>query len=188
MLNPANYVEGEVFLLFGKSAFDVAPDVLPANTVPAIVDGGAWGGAWRHAGFATPDGATLGGLSPDNTPQMTSQQRAATSIVKGNSTQTIGMTLLEWTVDNWRDAMGQGTIVSDAEMDELEFTDDPVRYLAAGIEGATAAGKLVRFIYPIVIAAITGDVTMTIGTNAGIPITLTRSGGAAANPRMRILK
>lgn len=188
MFNPAQFCEGEVFVLLGKSAYDVAPDTFPSNATPAIVDGGSWGGTWRHTGFSSPNGATLGGLSPDTSPQMTAQQRAAASIIKGNSAQTVSIELLEWTAENWRDAMGQGTITEDAEMTELEFTDDPIRWVALGIEGTTAGGKIVRIIYPIVMANISGDVTMTIGTNSVIPATFTRSGSSAGNPRMRILK
>ncbi len=187
-LDPRNFSEGQVFMLIGKSAFDVAPDVMPAYTVPFIYAGGAWGGSWYNLGYATPEGVAHGGLSPDTNPQMTSQQRGSASIIKGNAAQMVSFSLLELTALVLQYALGSGTLVSNVNTDTLEMTDDPIKYFAIGVEAVGPNGKPLRMIYPATVPNITGDVVNTIGTNATIPVSFTRAGSALANPKWQWVK
>lgn len=187
-LDPRNFSEGQVFMLAGKSAFDVSPDVLPANSVQFIYKGGNWGGTWFNLGYASPDGVAHGGLSPDTTPQMTSQQRGSAALIKGAAAQTVSFSLLELTALVLQYALGAGTLTSDAFQDELEFTDDPPKYFALGIEAVGPNGKPLRMIYPAMSPNITGDIVNTIGTNAMIPVQFTRAGSTLANPKWRWVK
>lgn len=187
-LDPTQITEGPIYALLGKSALDATPDVLPANATPVISAGGNWGGTWRHLGFATEDGAAMGGLAPDMTPVPVSQQRGPATVLKGASAQTIGLTLLEMTPENLRDAMGQGSISSTAEHDELLMSDDPTRFFALGIEAFGPQGKPLRIIYPVVTVSVSGDINLRWGVAQSIPITATRAGGLEGRPRWRFLK
>lgn len=187
-LDPTQISEGPVFVLLGKSALDVTPDVLPADTVPIISAGGSWGGTWRSLGFTPDDGVTAGGMAPDTTPVMVAQQRGPATVLKGSSAQTIGFTLLEMTAENLRDALGQGTITSITTSDELALTDDPTRYYALGIEGYGPKGKPLRIIYPIVTISVTGDINLRWGSPQSVPVQATRSGAASGVPKWRFLK
>lgn len=187
-LNPLQIVEGPVFALLGKSALDVSPDVLPADSVPFITAGGAWGGSWWNLGFLSDAGVNHGGLSAATTAVNSSQQRGSVTMTKGISTQTISFTMLEFSAMNLQAALGQGTIVSTTTADDLELTDDPVKYYALGIEAFGPNGRPLRMIYPAVIPEITGPIDHRIGVVPMMPVRFTRSGGRNANPHWHFLK
>lgn len=189
MLDPTNFAEGPVFILMGKSALDVSPDVLPADTVPFIIAGGSWGGTWVNLGFTDESGIVHGGLAPDMNPQNVSQQRGAASIIRGNSSQTVAAMLLEFTAANFKAALGGGTLTSTATSDRVELTDSgQVEFVAIGVEGFGPKGKPLRIVYPIVAPSISDSITQAIGSNAVIPATWTRSGGPDGNPVWAFLK
>ena len=186
-LDPLNFAEGPVFLMLGKSALDVSPDVLPADNVPFIVAGGDWGGSWRIVGFTTEEGIQHGGLGAATTPQNTAQQRGAASIIRGVSTQTVECNLLELSAQNMKAALGSGTIVTTATSEDLELTDDQTEYVAVGVEAFGPRGKPLRIIYPIAVASITGNVGNRIGANSSIPARWTRAGFAEGNPHWHFI-
>jgi hypothetical protein len=188
-LDPTNFAEGPVFALVGNAANHVAPDDLPADAVPFIYLGGAWGGAWRQLGFSTEDGMAHSGLSAEVTPQMTAQMRNAAANIRGNRTPAVAMSLLEVTPENFALACGGLAIVDTATAEEVELTDEgDIEYVALGIEAFGPKGRPLRIIYPMVSAAITGDIVQRIGQNMMLPVSFTRAGFATGNPRWRFLK
>lgn len=187
-LNPLQIVEGPVFALLGKSALDVAPDVLPADTVPFITAGGSWGGTWSSLGFLSDAGVNHAGLSPTTTAVNSSQQRGSVTMTRGISTQTISFSMLEFSALNLQAVLGQGTIVTTGTSDDLELTDDPVKYYALGIEAFGPNNKPLRMIYPAVIPEVTGAIDHRIGVVPMMPVRFTRAGGRIANPHWRFIK
>lgn len=188
-LDPRNFAEGPVFALVGASAYEVAPDELPDDSEPFVYLGGDWGGTWRLLGFATQDGISHGGLAPEQTPQMTSQQRNAASTIRGTRTPTVGLSLLEMTAENFAMAIGGANITDTATAEDVEISDEvAVQYVALGIEAFGPNGRPLRIIYPVMTVAITAEIVHTIGTNVVLPVTFSRAGGVEGNPHWHFLK
>ncbi len=188
-LDPVNFSEGPVFLLIGNASNHVAPDVLPGDAVPFIVAGGSWGGNWSIVGFTDENGVSHEGLSPDQTNQMTAQQRGPASTVRGNAAQAVTANLLEMSAERLQQFLGYGEITTTGTSDELLMTDDDaLGEYAIGIEAFGPKGKPLRILYPRTTPQITGPITNRIGQNAIVPVRFTRSGFTDGQPRWRFIK
>lgn len=177
-------LEGEVRILIGNSSRATIPDVLPADNVPI---GGAWGGGWRELGFTTEDGVTF---TFDRTynDQMTAQSRTAVKSMRGATVERIACTILEITLDNFKDIAGYGVIqntpagVGTYGHRDLQF--DPrtaIRYIAVGVEGIAPPDEdgMPRRIYmPLALATATGDMSQRIGQASTLPAQFNRQGNA----------
>ncbi len=183
-----NFAEGPAYVLIGKSAYDVSPDVLPTDATALISAGGSWGGTWYNLGFTTDAGINIAGLSPATTPQMVAQQRGAAAVAKGSSSQTISFTMLEFSALNLQYIIGQGTISSTSSHDDFTLTDDPIKYYALGIEAFGPNAKAIRYLFPIVMGETTGPIDHKVGMYANLPVKFTRVGSLVANPVIRFLK
>lgn len=136
--NISYILESIVRIFVGNPASDVAPDVLPADTVPIL---GNWGGNWREWGFTTPDGAGLS-FQREYRGVPTAQSYSEVKHLRGTKNERISWTLIEMSLDNIRDALGYGTITTVAPgagtpgNRKLRLTDDsPMLYKAVGAEG-----------------------------------------------------
>lgn len=187
-LSAQNLAEGPAYVLIGKSAYDVAPDVPPADANTLIANGGTWGGAWYNLGVTTDAGLQIAGLSPATTPLMVAQQRGAFATAKGSSAQTVSFTMLEFSALNLQYILGQGTITSTGTHDNLTLSDDPIKYFALGLEVFGPLGKPLRYFFPVTTGEMTGNIDHRIGQYANIPVRFTRSGGVAANPQLIFVK
>lgn len=186
--DPTQIVSGPLYLWLGKSALDVAPDVLPADSTAF---GGAWGGNWRNLGWTTPDGFAAGGLSQEQTPVNSAQQRPAVTYLAGNAAETVAFSLIEATLQNIKDMAGRGVLATVAAGAgtyghiDLTFTDGTVNYVALGIEAFGLNGRPRRMIYPIGILSITGDLTQQFTQEMRIPAQFQRAGGTTGDPKWR---
>lgn len=177
-------LEGEVRILIGNSSRATVPDVLPADNVPI---GGAWGGGWRELGFTTEDGVTFT-FERSYVDVMTAQSRTAVKSMRGTTIERIACTLLEMTLENFKDVAGYGSITTVAagsgtygHRDYAMDSRTPIRYLAIGIEGIAPPDEdgMPRRIYmPLGIATATGDVNQRIGQASTLPAQFTRQGSA----------
>jgi hypothetical protein len=181
-------LEGPGYVYVGKSADDVAPDVMPADSVAF---GASPGGTWAALGYTTQDGFTFGGMSPERTSVLSGQQRAPVKRLPGNAEETVSFTLTELTLANIRTVAGRGTLATvaagsgTAGHTALTWTDAPNASVALLIDTFGPDGQPRRYFYPSVDFAITGDATHQIGTEMGVPVTATRTGGSNSTPEWR---
>lgn len=186
--DPTEIVSGPLYLYLGKSALDVAPDVLPADST---LFGAAWGGAWRNLGWSTPDGFAASGLSQEQTPVNTAQQRPAVTFLAGNAAEAVAFSLIQATLQNIKDMAGRGVLTTVAPgagtygHTDLKFSDSAIAYVALGIEAFGLNGRPRRMIYPIGMLSITGDLSQTFTQEMRIPARFQRAGGAAGDPVWR---
>lgn len=177
-------LEGPVLLYIGNAANSVAPDVLPADTVPI---GGAPGGNWREFGFSTVEGARLS-FQREYREVMSGQSRTPVKHLRGTKNERISFNLIELSLENIRDALGYGSIstlapgVGTPGHRKLRLTDDgPILYfsiMAEYIAPPDEDNMPRRVWFPFVQATSAVETSMRPNEESSISVEFRRVGGS----------
>lgn len=178
-------LEGPVRILIGSPSNAAIPDVLPDDDVAIF---GSWGGNWRELGYTTEDGITFT-FEANYQDVMTAQNRGSVKRLKGTSNERVSCSLLEITLENFRDVCGYGQIatvpagVSTYGHRDLVFDPSlPPVYKAVAIEGIAPPDEdnvPRRIFLPFAATTATGDMVQRIGQPSTLPCSFARQGNGA---------
>lgn len=178
----ASILEGPVRILAGNASNAAIPDVLPADSVAIF---GPFGGNWRELGYTTEDGITFT-FEANYGDVMTAQDRGSVKRLKGTSNERVACSLLEVTLENFKEVAGYGTItttpagVSTFGHRDLSFDNTtPPQYKAICVEGIAPPDEddcPRRIFFPYAASTATGDVVQRIGQPSTLPCAFARQG------------